>query len=474
MSTAKPRTFFDKVWSDHAIADMGEDTHLLQVDRLFLHDVTGGVAMRELRAQGRPVASRDQVFSVIDHLLVTKPQDAPRDGWSPAAVQAIAESRKHSKALGLHFIDIDDRRQGITHVIAPELGIALPGLTMVCGDSHTCTLGGIGALAWGIGTSEVTHVLGTQALAQARPRTMRVWFEGALQDRVSAKDMVLSLIGRVGAAGGSGYAVEFAGPAVRALPIEARLTLCNMAIEFSAKYGFITPDDSTYEYLSGREYAPRGSDWEQAVAYWRTLPSDDDARFDTEIRIDCASLAPQVTWGTSPQHVSSIGANVPAPSDLADAGARALAERALEYQGLAPGTRIEDIPIDVAYIGTCTNARLSDLREAAALLDGRKIAAGVVAICVPGSSSVKRAAEAEGLDRIFRDAGFEWHDSGCGMCGSGRGRLEDVRVVSTSNRNFENRQGRRTRTHLASPVTVAASALTGRITDARRFATNKG
>lgn len=473
MSTAKPRTFFEKAWNDHAIAGLGEDTHLLQVDRLLLHDVTGGVAMRELRAQGRPVACRDQVFSVIDHLLVTKPQSAPRDGWSPAAVQAIAESRKHSRLLGLHFIDVDDRRQGITHVIAPELGIALPGLTMVCGDSHTCTLGGIGALAWGIGTSEVTHVLATQTLAQSKPNTMRVWFEGALHSGVSAKDMILSLIGRVTAAGGSGYAVEFAGPAVRSLPIEARLTLCNMAIEFSAKYGFIAPDDSTYEYLAGREFAPRGTDWDRAVAYWRTLPSDDGARFDSEIRIDCTLLAPQVTWGTSPQHVASVGATVPAPSELADAGARGLAERALEYQELAPGTRIEDIPIDVAYIGTCTNARLSDLREAAALLAGRKVAKGVTAICVPGSNSVKRAAEAEGLDRIFREAGFEWHDSGCGMCGSGRGRLENVRVVSTSNRNFENRQGRRTRTHLASPVTVAASALTGRITDARRFAPSK-
>lgn len=470
MANLSARTFFEKVWNDHAIADLGENTTLLQVDRLLLHDVTGGVAMRELRSQHRTVASPAQVFSVIDHLLVTKPQRAPRDGWSPAAVQMIAESRKVSKELKLHFIDVGDRRQGITHVIAPELGIALPGLTMVCGDSHTCTLGGIGALAWGIGTSEGTHVLATQALAQAKPRTMRVTFDGPLQPRVSAKDMVLHLIGKLGAAGGSGYAVEFAGSTVRSLAVEARLTLCNMAIEFSAKYGFIPPDDATYEYLAGREFAPQGKAWEDAAAYWRTLPTDAGAAFDTEIHVDCAAMAPQVTWGTSPQHVTSVGANVPAPSEIADAGARGLAERALEYQGLAPGTRIEDIPIDVAYIGTCTNARLSDLREAAGVLRGRKIAKGVVAICVPGSSAVKAAAEAEGLDRVFLEAGFEWHDSGCGMCGSGRGRLEDVRVVSTSNRNFENRQGRRTRTHLASPATVAASALTGRISDARRLA----
>jgi len=469
MQSPAPRTFFEKVWADHVIADLGENTDLLQVDRLLLHDVTGGVAMRELRSQRRTVACPEQVFSVIDLLLVTKPQSAPRDGWSPAAVQMIAESRKVSKELGLHFIDVGDRRQGITHVIAPELGIALPGLSMVCGDSHTCTLGGIGALAWGIGTSEGTHVLATQALAQAKPRTMRVTFDGALQPRVSAKDMVLHLIGKLGAAGGGGYAVEFAGSTVRSLPIEARLTLCNMAIEFSAKFGFIPPDDATYEYLVGREFAPRGKAWDDAVAYWRTLPGDAGAMFDTEIRVDCAAMAPQVTWGTSPQHVASVGAAVPAPSAIADAGARGLAERALEYQGLAPGTRFEDIPIDVAYIGTCTNARLSDLREAATILRGRKIAQGVTAICVPGSSAVKAAAEAEGLDRVFTEAGFEWHDSGCGMCGSGRGRLEDVRVVSTSNRNFENRQGRRTRTHLASPATVAASALAGHIADARRL-----
>jgi 3-isopropylmalate/(R)-2-methylmalate dehydratase large subunit len=469
MPAAHARTFFDKVWDDHAIADLGENTHLLQIDRLLLHDVTGGVAMRELRAQKRAVASPAQVFSVIDHLLVTKPQAAARDGWSPAAVGAIAESRKHSRELGLHFIDVGDRRQGITHVIAPELGIALPGLAITCGDSHTCTLGGIGALAWGIGTSEVTHVLATQTLAQEKPKTMRVQFDGVLQHGVYAKDMVLHLIGRVGAAGGSGHAVEFAGDAVRALPVEARLTLCNMAIEFSAKYGFIAPDDATFEYLAGSEYAPTGAAWDAALAHWRSLPGDPDAGFDTEIRIDCAQVDPQVTWGTSPQHVMAAGGRVPAPADLADAGARVLAERALEYQGLAPGTRLRDVAIDVAYIGTCTNARLSDLREAAGVLRGRKIAQGVVGICVPGSSAVKAAAEAEGLDRVFLEAGFEWHDSGCGMCGGGRGRLEDVRVMSTSNRNFENRQGRRTRTHLASPATVAASALAGHIADARHL-----
>lgn len=467
---ATPRTFFDKVWAEHVIADLEDGAFLLQADRLLLHDISGGAIMRQLSGAGRKPDSPRQVFSVIDHLLTTLPGPARRDGWTPAAVHMISEAREASRHIGVHLLDVDDPRQGITHVVAPELGIALPGLTIVCGDSHTCTLGGIGAIGWGIGTSDGLHVLTTQTLVEAKPRTMRVSFDGRLPAFVSAKDMILALIGQMGAGGGSGYAVEFAGSAVRALPVEARLTLCNMAVEFSAKYGFVPPDDETYRYLRGREFAPKGAEWAAAEAHWRTLPTDPGAHFDAEVSVDASNLQPYVTWGTSPQHAAAVSARVPMPDEIDNAAARGLAQRALEYQQLRAGTPIVDIPIDVAYIGTCTNARLSDLRVAADFLRGRRIARNVIGICVPGSSSVKRAAEAEGLDEVFRAAGFEWHESGCGMCGSGRGRLEDVRVISTSNRNFENRQGRHTRTHLASPLTVAASAVAGHIADARHMA----
>ncbi|MBC5767298.1 3-isopropylmalate dehydratase large subunit [Ramlibacter albus] len=453
-------TYFDKCWDEHVVTDFGDGTCLLQVDRLLLHDVTGSVVMREMSAAGHAPECPAQVFGVIDHLLVTKPQPEPRKGWTPAAVQMIDEARWRARELGIQLVDVDDPRQGITHVIAPELGIALPGLTVACGDSHTCTLGGIGAIGWGIGTSEGAHVLATQTIVEAKPKRMRVRFEGELPAGVSAKDMILHLIGRIGAGGGAGYAIEFAGSAVRALDVEARLTLCNMAVECQAKYGFIAPDDKVFDYLRGRAYAPQGEAWDRAVAHWRSLATDDDAVFDTEIEIDVAQLEPQVTWGTSPQHVAPVSSKIPAPED-------AFAERALAYQQLQPGAELAQVRIDVAYIGTCTNARLSDLRLAASYLRGRKVAPHVTAICVPGSAAVKRDAEAEGLHEVFLAAGFEWHEPGCGMCGSGRGRLEDVRCISTSNRNFENRQGKRTRTHLASPLTVAASAVAGHIADPR-------
>jgi 3-isopropylmalate/(R)-2-methylmalate dehydratase large subunit len=452
------------------IAGLGDGSYLLQVDRLLLHDATGNVAMRELVAGGRAAICPGQAFAIVDHQLVTAPQKAPRDGWTPISSRIISEWRHLAHRLGIECIDVEDARQGITHVIASELGIALPGLTVVCGDSHTCTLGGIGAIGWGIGTSDCTHVLATQAIVETRPRLMRVRFEGELPPGVTAKDMVLALIGRVGAGGGAGYAIEFAGAAVRALDVEARLTLCNMAVECSAKYGFIAPDDKVFEYLRGTQYAPTGADWESAVAHWRSLATDEGARFDAELCIDAGELQPQVTWGTSPQHVAPVTACIPVLAEFPDPPARALAERALNYQQLQPGAPLRSVTIDVAYIGTCTNARLSDLRLAANYLRGRKVAPHVTAICVPGSAAVKRAAEAEGLDVVFRDAGFEWHDPGCGMCGSGKGRLENVRVISTSNRNFENRQGKRVRTHLASPLTVAASAVAGHIACARQGA----
>jgi 3-isopropylmalate/(R)-2-methylmalate dehydratase large subunit len=354
--------------------------------------------------------------------------------------------------------------------VSPELGVALPGLTLVCGDSHTCTVGGIGALAWGIGSTEGEHVLATQTLAQSKPKTMRVNFEGTVPAGVLPKDMVLALIGQVGANGGIGYAVEFAGSAVRDMPIEGRLTLCNMAIEFSAKYGFVPADETTLAYLEGREFAPKGEMWERAAAYWRGLATDPGAVFDREVTVDCTALKPHVTWGTSPQHVVPIDGRVPDPAGQSEEGVRTQMNRALDYMQLTPGTALEGLAVQGAYIGSCTNARLSDLREAAALLRGRKVAPGVTAICVPGSTQVKADAEAEGLHRVFLDAGFEWHESGCGMCGNGgRGEFADKRVISTTNRNFEGRQGPRTRTHLASPAMVAAAAVKGFITDPRKL-----
>jgi 3-isopropylmalate/(R)-2-methylmalate dehydratase large subunit len=469
MNAARPRTFFDKVWDDHVIAALGDDADLLQVDRLVLHELSGSQAVRALAEAGRQPMSRGQVFTVIEHLISTQPGRGPTDSVSKSGPVMIETTRKASLDWGFHFIDYDDARQGIAHVIAPELGIAFPGATLVCCDSHTSTVGGVGALSWGIGASEAEHVLATQALAQSRPKTMRVTFNGRLREGVFAKDMILALIGQVGAQGGIGYAVEYAGPAIRALPIEGRLTVCNMSIEFSAKYGFVPPDETTIAYLAGREFSPKGEDWGRAAAYWRTLPTDEGAVFDREVSVDCDALEPQVTWGISPQQVVPIGARVPEPADATDSEARSLAERALDYMRLKPGTPLAGIPIDVAYIGSCTNARLSDLRAAAAVLQGRKVKPGVQAVCVPGSTPVKRAAEAEGIDRIFRDAGFEWHESACGFCGHiGSDRFADLRVVSTTNRNFEGRQGPKTRTHLASPATVAASAIAGCIADARR------
>ena len=470
MTAAAPRTAFDKVWADHVIRSIGDDLALLQIDRLVLHELSGSQAVRALAEAGREPDSRGQVFTVIEHLISTRPGRGPNESASKSGPAMIDTTRAASRRWGFHFIDYDDPRQGIAHVVAPELGIALPGATLVCCDSHTSTVGGVGALAWGIGASEAEHVLATQTLAQSRPRTMRVDFRGTLQPGVSAKDMILALIGTVGANGGIGYAVEYAGSAVHALPVEARLTLCNMSIELQAKMGFIPADDTTFEYLAGREYAPRGAAWDAALAYWRTLASDAGAAFDHEVTIDCSTLSPQVTWGTSPQHVVSIDGRVPEPIEAGDTEAQGLAERALRYMDLVPGTPLLGLPIEVAYVGSCTNARLSDLRAAADILRGRKVAPGVQAVCVPGSTAVKHAAEAEGIDRVFVDAGFEWHESACGFCGHiGDDRFAGRRTISTTNRNFEGRQGPGTRTHLASPATVAASAVAGRIADARRL-----
>jgi 3-isopropylmalate/(R)-2-methylmalate dehydratase large subunit len=363
-----------------------------------------------------------------------------------------------------------DARQGIVHVISPELGIALPGTTLVCGDSHTCTVGGVGALAWGIGSSEGEHVLATQTLTQTKPKTMRINFEGALGAGVYPKDMILHLIGTIGVNGGIGYAAEFAGSTIRSMPVEGRLTICNMAIEFTAKYGFVPADEATFAYLKGRQFAPKGEAWDRAVKYWRSLATDPGAVFDCEVTIDSTAIRPQVTWGSSPQQVVAIDGETPILATIPDAAERKFIERGLAYMQLEAGAPIEGVPIEAAYIGSCTNSRLSDLRAAAAVLKGRKVAPGVQAICVPGSTQVKVDAEAEGLDQIFKAAGFEWHESGCALCANiGNDRLANVRVISTTNRNFEGRQGPRTRTHLASPATVAASAVAGRIADVRKL-----
>ncbi len=465
------RTIIDKLWAEHRVADLGDGTSLLYIDRVFLHERTGSVALKELAAAHRRVRNPEQVFCTMDHIVDTFPGrgDATR---VPGGTAFITETRAAARAAGINLFDLGDDRQGIVHVVSPEQGIALPGVTLVCPDSHTCTLGGIGALAWGIGTTEAEHALATKTLVVRRPQSMRVRFEGTLAPGVSAKDMILKLIATHTAAGGVGYAIEFAGAAVRSLPVEARLTLCNMGVEFGAWTVIVAPDEAVFDYVRGRPFAPQGAALDQAIAHWRTLASDAEARFDRELLIDCDTLAPQVTWGTSPQHATGIDGVVPDPAVESDGGRRQSMERALAYMALTPGTPLAGLPIQAAFIGSCTNSRLSDLRAAAALLRGQRVAPGVRAICVPGSTPVRLAAEREGLHEVFLAAGFEWREAGCSMCFFAGGEsfgLEE-RVVSSTNRNFENRQGPRTRTHLASPVTVAASAIAGRLADPRTLA----
>jgi len=465
------QTLFEKIWQQHLVTSLDDDNHLLYIDRIFLHERTGSIALESLADSGRPVRHPQQVFCTMDHIVDTVP-GRNDDTRMPSGTLFIQSTRRAAHAAGIHLFDLGDPRQGIVHVISPELGIVQPGATLICPDSHTCTQGALGAMAWGIGSSEAEHALATQTLRLKKPPQMRVCFDGELASGVTAKDMMLYLISRHGADGGAGYAIEFAGAAVAALSIEARMTLCNMAVEFAAFTALIAPDHKTFAYLQGREFAPKGEDWQCAVADWSALHSDPDAKFDREIRIDCAAIAPFVTWGTSPQHACAITETVPAPAALNSASETQAVERALKYQDLQPGTALLGLPIQNAFIGSCTNARLEDLRAAAAILRGRKVATGVRAICVPGSQQVKAAAEAEGLDRIFLEAGFEWRESGCSMCffAGGEHFPRRARVISTTNRNFESRQGPETRTHLASPATVAASAIAGFIADARQLA----
>jgi 3-isopropylmalate/(R)-2-methylmalate dehydratase large subunit len=463
------RTLFDKIWDEHVVADLGNEVALMQVDLHLMHDLGGGPGFRMLAEKGYRVRNPELTFATADHAVSSAP--GRTEDTNPVGGRLLRMLRAASAANGIRMFDLGSDGQGIVHVIGPEMGLSLPGMTIVCGDSHTCTHGGVGALAFGIGSTELVHVLATQTLVQRRPRRMRVTMDGAPAAGVTPKDMILHLIGLVGAAAGSGFAVEYAGAAIRALGVEGRLTICNLSIELGAKIGMVAPDDATFEYIAGRPMAPKGEMWERALAHWRNLNSDGDAEFEREVRFDSGALAPQVTWGTSPEHVIAIDGRVPDPDGAIDAGRRASMRAALEYMDLKPGARLEGLPIERVFIGSCTNSRLSDLRAAARVAKGAKVASRVRAWVVPGSTGVKRAAEAEGLDRIFRDAGFEWREPGCSLCVGANGEMVDPgkRCVSTSNRNFVGRQGPGARTHLASPVSAAAAALAGCLVDVRKL-----
>ena len=466
---ALPHTLFEKIWQRHVIVERGANEALLHVDRNFVHE--GSMfAFGALAKEGRKVRKPRQTFAVADHYVPTLNRERGLAGISDPEVRNMMELlANNARANDVAHFGIDDPRQGIVHVVGPELGITQPGLIVTCGDSHTSTHGALGALAIGIGASQLKQILATQCLWQKKPKTLRITVDGTLGPCVGAKDVILAIIAKIGAAGGTGYAIEYAGAVMRGLSIEGRLTVCNMSIEAGARAGMVAPDDKTFEFLAGREYAPKGAHWDQALALWRTLPTDDSAAFDREVALDARTLEPMVTWGTSPEDALPVSAAVPDPAAVADGDRRARMEQALRYTGLAPGTPLQDIKIDRAFIGTCTNGRIEDLRAAAAVLKGRKVT--VPSWVSPGSMTIKRQAEAEGLDRIFREAGFDWRASGCSSCASMNGDIVPAgeRCASTSNRNFEGRQGKGSRTHLMSPVMVAAAAITGRITDVRKL-----
>jgi len=458
------RTLFDKLWDAHVVRDFGDGWALLHINRHLMHDLGGGPAFGELAARGLPVHNPELTFATPDHAVSSAPGRIATT--FPLGGRLHAALKDGARSAGVRFFDLGEAGQGIAHVMAPELGIVLPGLSVVCTDSHTCTNGGIGALAFGIGSSESVHVLATQTLRQQKPLRMRIRCEGRLAPGVTAKDLALHIIGRLGAAAGGGYAVEFAGPAVEALNVEERLTLCNLAVELGARFGLVAPDEGAIEWLRGRPWAPEGRGFEAAAAYWRTLASDHDAQFDAEHAIDAAAVPPTVTWGTSPQHALSIEGLVPDPAGDPELLA------AVAYMGLRAGAPIAGTPVDWVFIGSCANSRLSDLRAAAAVVRGRRVAQGVQAWVVPGSENVKRAAEAEGLHELFLAAGFEWRQPGCSMCVAANGEQvpPGARSISTSNRNFVGRQGPGARTHLASPAMAAAAAIAGCITDVRSLA----
>ena len=464
-----PQTLFEKIWDRHVVTQAPGAPALLYIDLHLVHEVTSPQAFEGLRLAGRTVRRPDRTFATMDHNVPTEGRALPiADAVSAKQIETLAQN---CRDFGIQLYGLDDPGQGIVHVIGPEQGLTLPGKTIVCGDSHTSTHGAFGALAFGIGTSEVEHVLATQCLWQARPKTMEIRVDGSLPYGVTAKDVILAIIGQIGTAGATGYVVEYRGPALRGLTMENRMTICNMSIEAGARAGLIAPDATTFAYVEGRPHAPRGREWERALEQWQGLPSDPGAAFDRSVVLDAARLAPQVTWGTSPGMVVGIDGRVPDPADFADLDERRAAERALVYMDLQPGTPIQGIAVDRVFLGSCTNARIEDLRAAAAVVRGRHVAPGVRAMVVPGSQAVKAQAEAEGLDALFRAAGFDWRESGCSMC---LGMNPDIlqpgeRCASTSNRNFEGRQGRGGRTHLVSPIMAAATALEGHFVDVREW-----
>ncbi len=462
------KTLYDKIWQSHLIDEQPDGTCLIYIDRHLVHEVTSPQAFAGLRAAGRKVRRPDLTLVTADHNVPTTDRSKGID--EPESRLQVETLEKNVKDFGLpHYFAMSDIRQGIVHIIGPEEGFTLPGTTLICGDSHTATHGAFGCLAFGVGTSEVEHVLATQTMIQRHAKNMLIRVEGELPFGVAAKDIILAIIGRIGTAGGTGHVIEYAGSTIRSMSMEGRMTICNMSIEAGARAGLIAPDNTTYAYLEGRPMAPKGAKWEQALAYWRTLPSDPGARYDREVVIEAKDIVPQVTWGTSPQDVLPITGVVPDPASEKDELKRRSMQRSLEYMALKPGTKLDSIPVQKVFIGSCTNGRIEDLRAAAAVAKGRKVAAGITALVVPGSGLVKHQAEEEGLDRVFRDAGFEWREPGCSMClAMNADRLEPgERSASTSNRNFEGRQGKGGRTHLVSPAMAAAAAVTGHLTDVR-------
>jgi 3-isopropylmalate/(R)-2-methylmalate dehydratase large subunit len=468
--TGRPRTLFEKIWESRRVRALDDGRDLIFVDRHVLQETTSAQAFDGLAREARRVRSPGRTVATQDHIVSTEPGRS--EGSNPGGRELMELMRRNAGRHGIVHFGVEDPRQGIVHVIGPELGLVLPGSVVACGDSHTSTAGGLGALGIGVGTSEVEHVLATQTLLLPRPKPMRISFEGRPASGLTPKDLVLHALGRLGVAVGAGHAIEYAGAAIRALPVEGRLTVCNMSIEFGGRLGLIAPDETVFDYLAGRPFAPKDALWDAALADWRTLASDEEAAFAKDLAVDVSAAAPQITWGTTQEEVIGVDERVPDPGAMADSDRRRRTEAALAYMGLAPGRPLEGVPVDVVFIGSCTNGRFSDLEAAAAVARGRKVAPGVRALIVPGSTAVRREAEARGLDRVFAEAGFEWRAAGCSMCVSIN---EDVvppgaRCVATSNRNFENRQGARARTHLASPASAAAAAVTGAIADVRKLA----
>lgn len=463
------KTMFEKIWDDHLVHDEAGQAPIIYIDRHLVHEVTSPQAFEGLRLADRPVRRTESVLATLDHCVPTKDRDLPIK--DPIARKQVEVMIDNCDVNGLTLYDMESPNNGIIHIVVPEHGFVHPGMTVVCGDSHTATHGAFGALAFGIGTSEVEHVLATQTLRQKKSKSMLINIEGKLSPYCTAKDIALSIIGHIGTAGGTGYVIEYAGSAIEDLTMEGRMTLCNLAIESGARAGLVAPDHKTIDFINGREYAPKGDDWDKAVEYWMSLRSDEGAKFDKEITISADDIAPQVTWGTSPEQVTGINGIVPSPEDFDDEGKRKACESALNYMGLDAGTAIADIPIDFVFIGSCTNGRIEDLRAAAKLAQGKKVAQGVTALVVPGSYLVKKQAEDEGLDKIFLEAGWEWRDPGCSMClAMNDDKLADgQRCASTSNRNFEGRQGKGGRTHLVSPAMAAAAASAGKFVDIRNL-----